>query len=172
MDTDILGVFSSLYHAFFESRFFFYIKLVSAFAIFVLLIADILLLSKRIQADVKVAIYGANVPRLKKTEYAKKWESILNHLREGTVSSGKIALVEANKMLDEVLGKVGFKGANLEEKIGMIKPGQIVGISEVTEAHELYKKIIENPAHEVEMGEIKKAVDDYEKVFRGLELLN
>lgn len=172
MEISFSGIWSSFYQAFAASKIFFVIKLISAFSIFILLIANILLLSKRIQTDVKIALYGAKVPSFKKQKYAKWWDSISAHTKEGTVSSGKIALIESDKMLNDLLEKIGYKGGNFDERISTIRPGQFVGIEDVVKAHTLHDQIIEDPAHEVEMSEIKEAIDAYEKVFRGLEVLD
>jgi hypothetical protein len=172
MDTGIINTISSTWTAFLASSFFFYLKLFAGFVTVVLLIADILLLSKRIQGDVKIAIYGAKVPSLKKSAYAKRWESIKNRIDEGSISSAKMAVIEADKMLSEVLEKVGYKGKNTAEKIAAVKPGQLIGIEDVIESHSIYKQIVQNHAFEIEHDELLRVLESYEKVFRGLELLD
>lgn len=172
MDTGILNMISSLWSGFLASSFFFYFKLFAGIITVILLIADILLISKRIQGDVKIAVYGAKVPSLKKSVYVKKWESIKNRIEEGSVSSAKMAIIEADKMLGEVLEKVGYKGKDTAEKIAAVKPGQLIGIEEVSASHEVFKNIVQNHAFEMEHEELHRVLAAYEKVFRGLELLD
>jgi hypothetical protein len=172
MDTGITNVFSSAWSAFLASSFFFYFKILAGFVTAILLIADILLLSKRIQGDVKIAVYGAKVPSLKKSVYAKRWESIKNRMEEGSISSAKVAIIEADRMLDEVLEKVGYQGKDTAEKIEAVKPGQLTGIEEVAGSHDIFKRIVQNHAFEIEHEKLLRTLESYEKVFRGLELLD
>jgi hypothetical protein len=172
MDTGIINIFSSVWTAFLTSSFFFYFKVFAGFVTAVLLIADILLLSKRIQGDVKIAVYGAKVPSLKKSLYTKRWESIKNRIDEGSISSAKVAVIEADRMLSEVLEKVGYKGKDTAEKIEAVKPGQLIGIEEVAESHSIFQRIVQNHAFEIGHEELQRVLDSYEKVFRGLELLD
>lgn len=171
MEPDVGSIFSSFWSAFSQSNFFFWVKIVAAFAIAVLLVADILLLSKRMRTDLRAALYGSVVPRLKKSRYASRWEDVKGRLDEGSIASGKMALVEADRMLDEVLGKLGYAGKDAEEKAQNVKPGQLVGIENIKETQILRNRIIEDPAYQASLEEIKAALEVYERVFRGLEIL-
>lgn len=170
MDVDIINSF--FLGAFFKSNFFFYVKVFSAFVSILLFIDIILLLSKRIRTDWRIAFYGTPVMRFKKAKYNPRWEAIKKRLKEGSAASGKIAIVEADKMLDEALGKLGYVGKDTAEKVSAIKPGHLVGIDEVREIRQFYHQIVEDPTHEIGMDEIKKAIAVYERVFRGIELID
>ncbi|MDI6777581.1 MAG: hypothetical protein QMD77_00135 [Patescibacteria group bacterium] len=171
MEIDIATPFFSAWNAFSQSNFFFYVKIIAGFATAVLLVANILLLSKRVRTDMRIALYGSGVPRLKKSKFIPVWESVKRRLDEKSVASGKVAIIEADKILDEVLGKLGYAGKNTEEKISNIKPGQLVGIDDMREVHALNDKIIKDPAYEISMEEIKTALLAYERIFRGLNII-
>jgi len=172
MDFDIISFFSSAYDAFSKSNFFFYLKIFSAFVSILLINDIILILSKRIRTDWRIVFYGTPVMRFKKSKYNPRWESIRRRVEEGSVASGKIAIVEADKMLDEALGKLGYAGKDTAEKISTIRPGQLVGIDEVREIRQFYHRIIEDPTHEIGMDGIKAAIAAYERFFRGIELID
>ncbi|MDD5489965.1 MAG: hypothetical protein PHP25_04785, partial [Candidatus Moranbacteria bacterium] len=148
MDTDFLGALSSAYNSFLHSAFFFYLKIFSAFVSVLLFIDVVLLVSKRIRTDFMIAVYGMPTGRFKKAKYIPRWEAIKGRLAAGSVAGGKIAIIEADKMLDEALGKLGFTGKNAGEKIRTIKPGQLVGVGELQDTRTLYHKIMEDPGHE------------------------
>jgi len=172
MEPAIGSNFSSFWTAFSQSNFFFWVKIVAGFAVAVLLVADILLLSKRMRTDLRAALYGSVVHRLKKSGYASNWENIERMLAEGSIASGKIAFVEADRMLDEVLGKLGYTGKDAEEKVQSVKPGQLAGIEDIRETQALHNKIIEDPSYKASLEEIRAALEVYERVFRGLEIIN
>jgi hypothetical protein len=170
MDVNIFSTIAYLWSSFASSSFFYYLKIVAGFATAVLVIADILLISKRARTDITVAIYGANVPKFKKEKYRERWANIMKRVEEEGISGGKIALVEADRMFDEVLDQAGYKGKDLAEKLSQIPPGHLIGVSDVTVAHEISEKILLDPAHEMDLDEIKGYLAAYEKFFTGLEI--
>jgi hypothetical protein len=173
MDSDVIlnGIYS-VYLAFLGSSFFFYLKIFSALISTILLIDIILLMSKRIRTDIRFAFYGTPSMRFKKSKYIPLWDSVQARLAEGSIASGKLAIIEADKMLDEALGKMGYAGRNTEEKISKVKPGQLVGIDEVRNIHHLHDMILEDPTHEASPGEIRNALDAYERVLRGVGMID
>lgn len=171
MEMDIATPFSLVWNAFSQSNFFFYVKIIAGFAAAILLVANILLLSKRIRTDIRVSLYGTGAPRFKKSKYASRWEGVMKRLDDKSIASGKVALVEADKMLDEILGKLGYPGQDTAEKVSNIKTGQLVGIDGMHEVQALHKKIIDDPAHETNLEELKIALYVYERVLRGLEII-
>jgi hypothetical protein len=170
MDANNFSSLSSLWSSFTSSSFFYYLKIVAGFVTVILLMADILLLSKRARTDVTVAIYGANVPKFKKEKYRERWANIMKRVEEEGISGGKIALVEADRMFDEVLEQAGYKGKDVAEKLSQIPPGQLIGVVDVTSAHEISEKILLDPSHEIDLDEIKEYLAAYEKFFTGLEI--
>ncbi len=170
MDVNIFSILSSLWSSFVSSSFFYYLKIVAGFVTAILLIADILLISKRARTDVKVAIYGANVPKFKKEKYRERWANIMKRVEEEGISGGKIALVEADRMFDEVLEQAGYKGKDVAEKLSQVPPGHLIGVNEVTLAHEISEKILFDPAYEIDQDEIREHLIAYERFFTGLEI--
>ena len=170
MDTNFVTIFLAFWSAFAQSSFFFYLRIVAGFIIAILLIADILLLSKRVRTDVTVAIYGANVPKFKKEKYRERWANILKRVEEEGISGGKFALIEADRLLGEVLEKVGYQGKDVTEKLGKIPAGQLIGVSEVEAAHNISEQVLLDPVLEMSLDEIKAALAGYEKFFSGLEI--
>ena len=172
MDINIFAIFQSAFNSFVNSSFFGFIKILAGFIIAVLLIANILLLSKRIRGDWKTAFYGAKVPDLKKSKYVERWEGIKRNARSEDVPKAKIAMIEADQMFGETLEKIGYKGRDTGERMAEVKSGQLIGLEEAKYAHDIFKKVVRNSGDDISMEEIQIALGGYEKVFRGLELLD
>lgn len=172
MDINIFAIFQSAFDAFAGSSFFGFIKILAGFIIVVLLTANILLLSKRVRGDWKVAFHGAKIPDLKKSKYVERWEGIKRNAQSKDVSKAKIAMIEADKMFGETLEKIGYKGKDTGERMAEVKSGQLIGLEEAKYAHDIFKKVVRNSGHDISLEEIQTALGGYEKVFRGLELLD
>ncbi|MDD3487480.1 MAG: hypothetical protein PHF35_03845 [Candidatus Moranbacteria bacterium] len=171
MDINIFAIIQSLYESFVASVFFHFLKNLSAFVIAVLLIADILLLSKRARGDWKIAVYGAKIPDLKKSKYAQKWIDINKKIESGDLSQAKVALIEADQMFSEALDKIGYEGKDTGERIAQVRSGQLIGLEEAVQSHEIFKKVVHDSGYGINLEEIKTALAGYERVFMGLELL-
>jgi hypothetical protein len=172
MEINIFAILQSLFDAFSASAFFHILKSIGIFAFFVLLIADVLLLSKRARGDWKVALYGAKIPDIKKSKYTLHWEDIKRGAQSGDLAKAKISMISGDQMLGEILGKVGYEGNDTGEKIAAVRPGQLIGLEEAKQSHDVFKKVVHNSEYEINIDEIQAALEGYEKVFRGLELLD
>lgn len=172
MDTDTFNGIVSTYQAFLASNFFLYLKILSAFVSTILLIDIVLLMSKRIRTDIRFALYGTPSMRFKKSKYVPRWDSVQERIDEKSIASGKLAVIEADNLLNEALGKMGYAGKNTDEKISKVKPGQLVGIDDVRNIHHLHRMILEDPTHETSLEEIRNAVDAYERVLRGVGMID
>jgi len=173
MDTDIFSSISSTWSSFTQSNFLYYVKIISALASTILFIDIILLLNRRIKTDWRISLYGTPYyPRIKKSLYVPRWEAIREKLEEKSIASGKVALVEADKLLDEALNLMGKVGQDTAEKLAAVKPGQMVGIDDVREVHKLSLAIREDPTYEAGWEEIRTALAAYERIFRGLGMID
>jgi hypothetical protein len=172
MDINIFTIIQSIYKAFIGSSFFLFLKSFGAFAFIILLVANILLLSKRLRGDWKIAFYGAKIPDIKKSKYAERWQKIKENAESEDLPKMKIAIIEADQMFGETLGKIGYEGKDTGERIAAVRQGQLIGLEEAKESHEIFKKVVRDSGRKISMEEIQSALEGYEKVFRGLELLD
>ena len=108
MEIDIFGAVSSAYNFFLQSAFFHYLKIFSAFVSVLLFIDVILLLSKRVQTDVMIALYGCQSSRFKKSKYIQRWEAIKKPPGSGKHRRRKNRHDRSRQMLDEAAGKIGI----------------------------------------------------------------
>ena len=168
MDIDIFAAIQSPGKAFLASSFFHFLKGFGAFAFAVLLVADILLLSKRTRSDWKKAFYGVDVPPLKKSKYTELWERIKSDVASGDMAKAKIAVIEADGMFAETLGKIGYAGKDAGEKIAAARPGQLIGLEEARQAHEIFKKVVRVWGGGSSRPEIQDPPAGFEKIFLGL----
>lgn len=103
-------------------------------------------------------------------EVSKKWKKIVGRLKKGRESENKLALVEADKMLDESLGQMGYAGDSLGEKLDKVKEDILSNIEEVKKIHSISNAIVHDPDYKLSADQAEKALDVYQKAFRELEL--
>ncbi|MCF7833663.1 MAG: hypothetical protein K9L98_00795 [Candidatus Pacebacteria bacterium] len=101
-----------------------------------------------------------------------KWIRVLDLLSSGDSTNWKMAIIEADTMLDELLSQLGFQGGNIGEKLKSADPKSFRKMSLAWEAHTVRNKI----AHEggdftISSQEANRIVSIYEDIFRDFDFI-
>jgi hypothetical protein len=101
---------------------------------------------------------------------AEAWKKIIARLDGGSEDEAKLAVVEADDLLNETLNRIGYrKEETLGEKLDDITPDIIPNLEEVQEAHKIRNNIIHDPDYRLGLEEAKKILGVYEKAIKGAE---
>jgi hypothetical protein len=96
-----------------------------------------------------------------------RWEGVLNHLFSENPADWKVAIIEADSMLESLLDQMGYKGENLGEKLKVVDRDRFRSIDDAWEAHIVRNRIAhEGLQFELTEREAKRVVALYEQVFR------
>lgn len=100
------------------------------------------------------------------------FRKIMERLKTQNEDEAKLAVIEAEDLLNESLNKIGYKKEeSLGEKLDEITPDIISNLEEVNEAHKVRNNIIHDPAYRLELEETKRILLVYEKALQNLETL-
>jgi len=89
------------------------------------------------------------------------WERILDKLESGKALNYKLALIDADKMLNKVLKQEGKE----------LLPKFVSNIDEINRVKEFLEKIFENPKAKLSLEETKKAIAIYQKALSELKAI-
>jgi len=101
----------------------------------------------------------------------RRWKKILKRLETETESEYKLAVIEADNMLDTSLKRMGYLGQNLEERLDKLTSATLPNIEEVREAHQVRNNIVHDPDYRLSLDEARKTLDIYDQAFRSLQIL-
>jgi len=106
---------------------------------------------------------------VRKSEMREKKAVFVNLTHD---SDWRLAIIEADNILDEMVTRIGYKGDNLGEKLKSVEPSDFNTLQEAWEAHKVRNKI----AHEglnfrMDHREAKRVVAQFEKVFKEFEFI-
>lgn len=101
----------------------------------------------------------------------KAWNRILKRLETGIESEYKLAVIEADDMLDSSLKRMGYQGATLEEKLQKLTSATLSNIEQIYEAHKIRNNIVHDPDYRLSLDETRKTLDIYAGAFRDLQIL-
>lgn len=99
----------------------------------------------------------------------KTWVKILGRLDAANEAEFKLAVIEAETMLDEILKKMGYSGETLGDKLKNITSATLPNIDQLREAHKVRNDIIHDPDYQLSLIQAKKTLDIYEQTFKDLQ---
>ncbi len=96
-----------------------------------------------------------------------KWQRVLEHTSSSNPADWKLAILEADIMLDEMLDRMGYRGETMGEKLKTVARGDFATLDNAWEAHKIRNAI----AHEgsdflVSEREAKRVIFLYQSVFK------
>lgn len=102
----------------------------------------------------------------------EKWQKVLVHINSTNPSDWKLAILECDIMLSDILEKMGYMQPSIGEKLKSIEPSDFTNIENAWEAHKIRNAI----AHEgsdflINEREAKRVIGLYETVFREFEYI-
>lgn len=97
----------------------------------------------------------------------EQWRMVLNLLFSQSSNDWKLSLMEADSMLDKMLGELGYKGETLGDKLKNAGEKGFKQISNAWEAHNTRNRIAhEGSVFELSHYEAKRVIALYEQIFR------
>lgn len=104
-------------------------------------------------------------------KFTKQWEALAARLEAGTQEEYKLALIEADTMLDEAMKRVGYAGESLSEKLAKLSPVILPNVKEALEIHQMRDTIVHDPNFVLTLDQARKAMAVYQKSFEDLDLI-
>ena len=101
----------------------------------------------------------------------KIWNKIVNRLSTGSESESKMAIIEADDLLDSSLKRLGFFGQTLEEKLSKLSSATVGNLDDIYAAHKVRNNIVHNPDYKLSPEEAKTAIEAYQRAFNSLQIL-
>jgi len=100
-----------------------------------------------------------------------RWDEIEKHINSTREAEWKFAVIEADKLVDELLRGAGFPGDTMGDRLMNIQPGQLTTLQNLWEAHKIRNRLAHDINYFLRYTEAKRAVGLYEKTLKELQAL-
>ncbi len=153
---------------------FVFIKLASATTCLILLVGIVILIIKNSYFEETSDHYffdSKGKAGLGEERAIRHWKGVVKKYHSGSIEHIKLALGEADDILDEILKARAFPGQGIDERLGYISEEQIPGINELIKAHTLAKSLREDPAMETTKELLSEALHSYQATLEELKIL-
>jgi hypothetical protein len=95
-----------------------------------------------------------------------KWAKVLEHINSPNESDWKLAILEADIMLNDMLDKIGYQGATMSDKLKSVEPSDFDTLQDAWEAHKIRNAIAhEGSDYVVNKPEAERVIRLFKKVF-------
>lgn len=103
---------------------------------------------------------------------ALRWEKIVKRLETEKESEWRLAILEADILLDEMVTNMGYQGDSLGEKLKGIEKSDFTTLNAAWEAHAVRNKIAhEGASFVLTEREAKRVIGLYEEVFKEFQYI-
>ncbi|MFC1756917.1 hypothetical protein ACFLZC_02060 [Patescibacteria group bacterium] len=105
-------------------------------------------------------------------ERKTEWDGIKKHIDSDNESDWRMAVLEADSLMEDIIKKIGYKGETFGDRLSKVKSSQLKSIDEVWFAHKMRNRIAhEGKRFKLTKGSAQKIIDSYEKAFKELEYI-
>jgi|GEM_PF-304508 hypothetical protein len=105
---------------------------------------------------------------ISKKQAQESWGRIQEYFYRGGDSDLKVAILEADKLLNDALREAGVMGIQLGDRLKKANAGQIPNLNELWQAHKLRNQIAHEPNFRLKRDLAEKALGIYEEALKNL----
>lgn len=101
-----------------------------------------------------------------------RWTKVLEHIESSNDNDWRLAIIEADLMLDELLSAMGYSGESLGEKLKLVEKSDFLTIDSAWEAHKVRNRIAhEGSLFALSHQDAKRVIGLYRAVFNEFEYI-
>jgi hypothetical protein len=109
---------------------------------------------------------------MSKKEAQESWRRIETHFYHGGESDLKVAILEADKLLNNALRDAGMMGIQLGDRLKKANESQIPNLNDLWQAHKLRNQIAHESNFVLKRDLAERALDIYEAALKNLGVLD
>ncbi len=99
------------------------------------------------------------------------WSEVEKQAKSESESERKMAVIQADDMIDNVLAQMGYEDDGLLEKLEGLNKEIIHNIEELRKAHKERRDIVYDPNKSLSKEEAAKLISVYEETFKDLQII-
>ena len=102
----------------------------------------------------------------------KQWAKIRERLAQPTEAEWKIAVIEADMLVDDVLRRMEYPGESMGERLKGITKDQVTALDNIWDAHKVRNRIVHDPDIRILHRDAREAIANFEVFLREANLID
>lgn len=99
--------------------------------------------------------------RAKHGEFREKWQRVLSKVYSGRTEARLLAIIEADKIADDVLKNMGFRGEHMADRLMQINSGELQSLEKLWRAHKIRNDLVHTPGFEMSESQAIEVLRNY-----------
>ena len=100
-----------------------------------------------------------------------RWNGLLKNLDSTHEAQWKVAVIEADKLVDDALAKAGYPGETFGDRLSNIQPGTLLSLDGIWWAHKIRNRLAHEVDYFLRYTEARQAVGYFEAALAELQLI-
>ena len=143
----------------------------------VILISVFLILSIfffRKAKKIKSAVFGRGERSVaaRPEEFNEQWQAVLDHLNSVNESEWKLAIIEADKLTDDLLIRKGYQGESMAERLSLFTKREFKSLDLLWEAHKVRNRIAHKLDFKINRNEALRVISYYGEALKELMIIS
>src|SRR3989344_1992025 len=101
----------------------------------------------------------------------ERWQNVRRKAAIGSPDALKVAIIDADKIVDDSLKQLGLGGEHMADRLEKIMPHEIRSLSRLWRAHRVRNNLVHTPDFIIKAAEARKTLEDYEAFLKEVKLL-
>lgn len=118
-----------------------------------------------------IHLSGKEVSVLRDPKIVSRWQELMESVAGESSHAYTVAIIDADKLVDAVLKRLGFKGEHIADRIERIASGNLSTVDGLWRAHRVRNEIAHTPGFELNSVDAKQVLGAYEAFLKELGVL-
>jgi len=115
---------------------------------------------------------GKRKPTMRDIVLRERWHAIETKFALGTPESARLAIIEADALVDTALKGMQIPGEHLADRLSNLDQDDIKSMNRVWRAHRLRNDLVHTPGFAVAPPDAQRTMDDYEAFLKEMEVID
>jgi len=102
----------------------------------------------------------------------ERWESIIGRSKINSAESIRLAILDADNMVDELLSRMSLKGENMADRLENLSVDDFGSLSRLSSAHRIRNRIVHEPGFTISQEEAQKVIADYGSFLKEIGVID
>ena len=121
--------------------------------------------------ELREKLRGTDQEHIPPARMRRRWRNIIRQLRSKGDNAYKLAVIDADKIVDDFLEKFGYRGDTMANKLNQINPDELKTLANLWEAHKIRNSIVHDLKAEVTRKDAFRAVKAFQDTLEELQVL-
>ncbi len=108
---------------------------------------------------------------LKKAELLEKWRQIKNKYDDGSMDSAKVAIIQADALVDTILKNAGLEGEHMADRLMNIDKSELKSLDDIWTSHKIRNNVVHTDGFDLSSDLSYKAMRGYERFLKELNII-